>query len=185
MDHPTGTPALSSPKLSKNNLVRLQYKGIEINLNEDGWFNATRAAEYYGKTPNEWLRLPSTQEYLGAFKRKYGKIPYLKTKRGKYGGGTWLHPKLAVPFARWCDADFAIWCDDQIDKLLRGNHPHFDWKRARHEVSSSYKVMNAVLQLVRQNQGKNTQRSPVGGRGIGMNVEERASGETWRTREPK
>ena len=39
------------------------------------------------------------------------------------GGGTWLHPKLAVLFARWLDVDFAVWCDEQIDELLRrGQH---------------------------------------------------------------
>ena len=35
------------------------------------------------------------------------------------GGGTWLHPKLAVSFARWLDLKFAIWADLHIDALLR------------------------------------------------------------------
>ncbi len=81
----------------------------------------------------------------------------LKTKAGRHNGGTWLHPKLAVPFARWLDVRFAIWCDIQIENLLKKNHPHFDWKKIRHEATSSYKVMNAVLQLIRQSQGKQTQ----------------------------
>jgi hypothetical protein len=57
----------------------------------------------------------------------------VKTKTGglENGGGTWFHPKLAVPFARWLDVRFAIWCDIQIDRLIRGQHPHFDWKRQR------------------------------------------------------
>ena len=41
---------------------------------------------------------------------------YLKTKRGQ-GGGTWLHPKLAVRFAQWLDPKFAVWCDMQINSL--------------------------------------------------------------------
>lgn len=36
------------------------------------------------------------------------------------GGGTWLHPKLAVVFARWLNIEFAVWCDLHIDALLRG-----------------------------------------------------------------
>lgn len=36
------------------------------------------------------------------------------------GGGTWLHPKLAIRFAQWLDADFAVWCDEQIEHLLHG-----------------------------------------------------------------
>ena len=28
--------------------------------------------------------------------------------------GAWFHPRLAVPFARWCNPDFGVWCDIQI-----------------------------------------------------------------------
>lgn len=73
------------------------------------------------------------------------------------GGGTWFHPKLAVPFARWLDVRFAVWCDIQIDGLLKGQHPHFDWKRLRHEASSSFKVMQNILAAVRADQGKPTE----------------------------
>lgn len=34
--------------------------------------------------------------------------------------GTWLHPKLAIHFARWLDPKFAVWCDEQIEALLNG-----------------------------------------------------------------
>ena len=67
-----------------------------------------------------------------------------------------MHPRLGVPFARWLDVRFGVWCDDLIYKILSGNHPHYDWKKLRHEASSSFKVMNAVLQLQRQNVGKLT-----------------------------
>lgn len=45
----------------------------------------------------------------------------VRTKAGapENGGGTWMHPKLAVPFARWLNVDFAIWCDLQIDSIIR------------------------------------------------------------------
>jgi hypothetical protein len=139
----------------KTQLIQSEYEGLSVSFTEDGWFNATDAASKFGKLPNDWLRLPATQEYLAALVRKYGKIPYFKTKRGQ-NGGTWLHPKLGVLFARWLDIDFAVWCDEQIDNLLRGTHAHYDWKRARSEAASSFKVMNAVLQLVRQDKGKVT-----------------------------
>ncbi len=84
------------------------------------------------------------------------KTGLVKTRAGapETGGGTWLHPKLAVPFARWCDVRFAIWCDIQIEGLIKGQHPHFDWQRLRHASASSNKVMNAVLQLQRQLQNR-------------------------------
>lgn len=55
------------------------------------------------------------------------------TRRGAAanGGGTWLHPKLAVAFARWLNVDFAVWCDLHIDALLRGEaEPLQEFERA-------------------------------------------------------
>jgi len=134
-------------------LVKLDYEGRPLSFSEDGWFNATIAAERFGKNPHEWIRLPSTVEYLAAVARKYGKIPYLKTRRGK-NGGTWMHPKLAIRFAQWLEVDFAVWCDEQIELLLRGNHPHYDWKRSRHACMSSNKVLNLTIQMARERLGK-------------------------------
>ena len=136
-------------------LITSQYDGQELSFNEQGWFNATQAASKFNKSVHEWVRLPDTQKYLDALIRKYGKIPYLKTKRGN-NGGTWLHPKLAVRFAQWLDIDFALWCDEQIDHLLRGSHPIFDKRRLRHQAAATYKAVSAVLQLSRQQQGKET-----------------------------
>lgn len=135
------------------NLITVEYQSLAVSFTDDGWFNATAPAKRFGKEPYEWIRLPETIAYIQALERKSGKIPYYTTRKGKRGG-TWMHPKLAVPFARWLDVDFAVWCDDQIDTLIRGTHPHYDWKRARHEAIGSNKIMNAVLQMQRQLQGK-------------------------------
>jgi len=143
----------------KKDLVPLNYQGTEISFTEDGWFNATNAADLYKKRPVDWLKLKETKDYISRL-CEYHKVQenhFIRTKRGKNIGGTWFHQRLAVPFARWCDVDFSIWCDEQLDAILRGTHPHYDWKRIRNEASSSFKVMNAVLQLVRQNEGKVTQ----------------------------
>ncbi|MEG2273444.1 MAG: KilA-N domain-containing protein [Acinetobacter sp.] len=136
-------------------LITSQYNGVDCHFNDDGWFNATVAASRYNKSVHDWVRLPDTQKYLDALSRKYGKIPYLKTKRGN-NGGTWLHPKLAVRFTQWLDIDFSIWCDEQIDQLLRGTHPIMDKRRLRHQVAATYKAVCNVLQLTRQQQGKDT-----------------------------
>lgn len=101
-----------------SNIVKFDFEGRLYSFNMDGWFNATEAAKRYGKEPAQWLRLPGTVSYMKAFRRKYGEITYLKTRRG-IGGGTWLHPKLAVRFAQWLNDDFAVWCDEQIDSIIR------------------------------------------------------------------
>lgn len=139
--------------MAKNAIISRTYEHHTIGYTSDGWFNATEAAAKFGKAPYEWQRLPETVAYISGLERKYGKIPYLKTKRGS-GGGTWLHPKLAVMFARWLDIDFAIWCDEQIDEIIRGKD---NWRTLRHATASTNKVVNAILQHTRADDGKKTE----------------------------
>ncbi|WP_099126193.1 KilA-N domain-containing protein [Xenorhabdus stockiae] len=138
-----------------SNIIPFEYDGHPIRFNEEGWINATDVAAKFGKEVTNWLYLLDTLEYLVALSNKvYGKTctmqeiseikklgiekPSTKakilrlTKKTKLvvaksgpKGGTWLHPKLAIRFARWLSVDFEIWCDEQIDVLIRGNQPTF------------------------------------------------------------
>lgn len=123
-------------------IVPINYEGQSVTFNAEGWINATEAASRFGKLPHEWLRLPETAAYLEAL-AKCGKIPQLvRTQRGR-NGGTWIHHKMAVPFARWLSVDFAVWCDEQIEALIRGDASA--WPQARHQSSALYRgVCDAV-----------------------------------------
>ena len=143
--------------------LSLAYDGHQIQFRDDGWFNATSAAERFGKRPNDWLSLDSTKEYVAilgdALKCDPGAL--YTTRRGgntrkKGNAGTWMHPKLAVAFARWLDPRFGVWCDGQIERIIHGTPEQTDWKRLRHEAASSYKVMSDVLMESRNEQGKET-----------------------------
>ena len=141
-----------------SNIIRLNYQGLNVGFTGDGWFNATLAAEKFGKRVDHWLKSQETKEYIKALAShlntpKRGDL--IHTKRGK-NGGTWLHPKLAVAFTRWLSPDFSVWCDCQIDGLIRGNHPHYDRLKARDKSAVSFKFMNDVLKLVRLDEGKET-----------------------------
>lgn len=137
-------------------LVKAEYDGFIVTFDERGWINATAIAEKFGKRPIDWIRLDETKIYLGALAKALGISEPKSLIRAKRNSGTWLHPKLGVRFGQWLDVNFAVWCDLQIDALIRGNHPHYDWKKMRSEATSSYKVMDAVLQLHRQMIGKPT-----------------------------
>lgn len=112
-----------------SNIIKRDFRGSLYSFNMDGWFNATEAAKRFGKRLDHWLDNADTLDYIRALDeviqghessisntRKNG---YLRTRRGQHGGGTWLHPKLAVAFARWLSAKFGVWCDLQIDDLIR------------------------------------------------------------------
>jgi hypothetical protein len=136
-------------------LVKAEYQGLAVAFTEDAWFNATAVAERFGKRPVDWLNQDGTKEYISALAALLKCEPksLLKTKRGN-NGGTWMHPRLGVPFARWLDVAFGVWCDEQIYQILTNTHQHYDWKRLRHEATSSYKVMNQILQMTRERLGK-------------------------------
>lgn len=133
-------------------IIIAEYGGMEVTFTEEGWFDATSVAKRYGKRPVDWLKNADTKEYLQALAKALGISDPRSLIRAKRNSGTTMHPKLGVRFAQWLDVDFAVWCDMQIDKVLRGQT--LDWKRCRHEAASSYKVMGEVLQMTRDAAGK-------------------------------
>lgn len=150
-----------------NAIVKADYEAFEMIFTEKAWFNATRAADHFGKRVQDWLDNAETKEYMIALvefhnhanQRELIRSPdeFISAKRGK-NGGTWLHPDLAVAYARWLSPKFGVWCDQQIKALLSGNHQHFDWKKLRSEATSSFKVMQAILQETRKLAEKPTAR---------------------------
>ncbi|WP_186016214.1 KilA-N domain-containing protein [Burkholderia gladioli] len=102
-------------------IVHATFEGFDAKFTRDGWFDATGAARHFGKRVDNWLRLAETTTYLAALSEALTTSDVRKFVRSREGrnGGTWLHPKLAVAFARWCDPRFAVWCDIQIDQLIR------------------------------------------------------------------
>lgn len=149
-------------------IIPRDYQGHPVRFNADGWLHATEIAERFGKRLDHWLENAETLTYIRALDevltgqqtgildtRKSG---YVKTSRARAdrGGGTWLHPKLAVMFARWLDAKFAVWCDMQIDTLLRGDGSH--WATARHEATLGHRAVCDAVALNCEARGKTAQR---------------------------
>ncbi|WP_136474557.1 KilA-N domain-containing protein [Pseudomonas sp. DG56-2] len=131
-----------------NNVIPFRYQGEAVRFNSEGWINATDVAKKFGKRPNDWLSLPSTVEYVKALNRhlfgdtgKSGNDKMVISRRGGRDQGTWLHPKLAVAFARWLDVDFSVWCDLHIDALLRGELTE------KQQFEQACKMLDEGLQL--------------------------------------
>lgn len=108
-----------------SNVIVADYDGFEMFFMNDGWIDATNAVKKFEKRLDHWLESQDTKDYMSALSKSLGfnspDFGELKiTKRGRYGSGTWLHPKLAVRFSQWLNAYFAVWCDEQIERILRG-----------------------------------------------------------------
>lgn len=114
-----------------NNVIPFTYEGRPVRFSSEGWICATDSAAQFGRRVDHWLANAETKQYVQALAaalntRDSGDL--IQSRRGRRGG-TWLHPKLAVAFARWLDVRFAVWCDLHIDALLRGElteKNHFD-----------------------------------------------------------
>jgi hypothetical protein len=88
----------------------------------DRYVSGTDMAQACGKLFGHWNMLKSTTEYLQALESVIG-IPITELVQVFQGGvpenqGTWLHPKVALRFAQWCSAKFAVQVDCWIDELL-------------------------------------------------------------------
>lgn len=108
--------------MNDSNVIPFRYQGQSVRFNSDGWINATDIAAGHGLRLDNWLRNKETEAYIAALARHLNTSDsrdLIRGQRGR-GGGTWLHPKLAVAFARWISPDFAVWADLHIDALLRG-----------------------------------------------------------------
>lgn len=106
-----------------NNPVVYSYKGSEISFmsGESTMINATQMAKPFGKRPNDYLVLPSTNHLINAITRKSGiaENQLVITERGGLNPGTWLHEDIALDFAQWLSVDFRLWCNDRIKELLK------------------------------------------------------------------
>jgi hypothetical protein len=109
---------MEAVKIFKYNETPITFK-----LGDTTMVNATEMAKPFGKRPIDYLRLPSTNELIGAIVRKshISENQLIISKQGstENGGGTWLHEDVAIDFAQWLSVDFRLWCNDRIKELLR------------------------------------------------------------------
>lgn len=101
-----------------------QYNNNAVTFRMDGgitYVSATEMAKPFGKRPNDYLSLPSTNELVKAITRKSGiaENQLIKINRGGLNPATWLHEDVALDFAQWLSVDFRLWCLDRLKELLK------------------------------------------------------------------
>ncbi|MGL4425346.1 MAG: KilA-N domain-containing protein [Cetobacterium sp.] len=106
------------------NLIVKEYLGNKIEfkmINGTVYANANGMATGFGGSSKiaDWKRSSNTQRYIGAMENSHRVVgDFVISKDGKEAG-TWIHEKLVLHFARYCNVDFEIWCDEQIATLIR------------------------------------------------------------------
>lgn len=122
-------------------MVNKAQKMIERNLNgiivaqriTDGYLNATKLAKAYEletgvrKDVRDWLLTERSKANVERLSAKTG-IPVLELVQVKKGGnlsGTWLHPKLIVPFGTWLSVEYEDQVSDWVEEwMVTGKIPN-------------------------------------------------------------
>jgi len=98
------------------------FEGAEVII-ENGYYDVTEVLKtHQSKNISDWKNAKQTQEYMIALSEKLNVEIYtfIKSKKGR-GGGTQIHERIAIFFARWIDPRFAIACDEFIMNELTKN----------------------------------------------------------------
>lgn len=123
--------------MTKSQKIQHEVNSIVIEQRVvDGFINGTAMCAAYEKNVSDWLRTDDTWDLVVALAEDLGIEPnsakkpnsektrvsatypgLVIVKRGspENGGGTWLHPDLALQLAQWCSKPFAI----QVSRWIR------------------------------------------------------------------
>ena len=128
--------------------VRVPVDVSLIQKSEDLFFNATEIAKQFGKSPADFLRLESTQEYsdeiLHEFQDGISRLENLV--RVQHGGkyrGTWMHKELAFEFAGWLSPAFRRKLHKWADVRIAEEH---DRKQKRLEAKTGFLPLTNAIQ---------------------------------------
>lgn len=153
-----------------------EYNGTAIGCRpSDEFVNATAMCQATGKRWAKYWENQSTQEFIDSLARQLGcpNSDLLKTSRvnADYGGGTWVHRRVAIHLAQWCSPDFAVWVSGQIEAIMSGRqvshreHAEHAIANIQNDISvlhSKYEsLVSRMLSIQEQNQQILTELLPM------------------------
>ncbi len=101
-------------------LISRNFHGATIRQrSSDGYFDATAMCKANSKHFKHYMENQSTTEFVNALSLKIGIPPFkiIESKAGRYGG-SWVHPKVAIHLAIWCNPNFAVIVIDWTFEIL-------------------------------------------------------------------
>jgi hypothetical protein len=110
--------------MAENSLAQLErlHNGVCIVQRGDGYWNATAMCKANEKMWADYWRSKTAQEYATELSSVMG-IPTTELVQVRQGGnpelqGTWVHQRIALHLAQWCNARFAVLVTGWIEELL-------------------------------------------------------------------
>lgn len=147
-------------------------ESISIRRDDEGRYSLNdlhRAAMMAGKAtesqrPGEFLKTEGVKAFVAAYdadendvqKRTSNDAKIFASVHSVKGGksqGTYAAELIAIRYAAWIDPSFEVKVYRTFQSAAQKSN---DWQRLRHSASATNKAMNAVLQAVRADAGKDS-----------------------------
>lgn len=103
-------------------IIPRTFNDVVIHQRADGYWNATAMCQANRKQWSHYLANQSTREYLDALSGSLGiprdRLVCTITTGANELRGTWVHRRVALHLAQWCDARFAVLVTGWVEELL-------------------------------------------------------------------
>ena len=97
-------------------------------LAESREFKNDSASQSFTMSPSRWINLTNAKGFV--------------TKRGKYEGGTFAHPDIALEFASWLDPAFKLYLIQEFERLKYNEsyQSQIEWSVRRSLSKTNYRI---------------------------------------------
>ena len=108
-----------------------QLNNLNFNMVEFDQFKKESGHNYFVMTPTKWIKQTNA---VG-----------LKTKSGKYGGGTFAHHDIAFEFASWLSPEIKLYIIKEFKRLKQKEVEQLEWDNKRLITKFNYLIhTNAI-----------------------------------------
>ena len=134
--------------MKNGNTMVKSISGIECNLRKsDGYVNASELLKAHkvktGETKKfgDWLKTDRAKAYIDLVSIDVGipAIALIDSRKGGIGGGggSWIHPKLAVAFATWLSVEFEFQVSEWVQEWMTTGVNPIQKQLSREEIIES------------------------------------------------
>lgn len=105
-----------------------ELSNTNFKLAESREFKIDSATQSFTMSPSRWIKETNAIGFV--------------SKRGKYDGGTFAHPDIALEFASWIDPAFKLYLIREFERLKQNEsyQNKIDWSVRRELAKTNYKI---------------------------------------------
>lgn len=89
-------------------------------------FKNDAANNSFTMSPSRWISFTNSKGFI--------------SKRGKYDGGTFAHPDIALEFASWIDPAFKLYLIKEFERLKQEEQKELGWNAKRDLAKVNYRI---------------------------------------------